>query len=199
MKHLEPITTTDWRQSRLWEIYLPLAAAAVPATLFALLGLVTKDFAKPQAEIPLAVVLLMILLQGTGVAAMAIVSLIRLNAGYQRIPRDPDGRPAIWRKLAVQLSVGCLLVFDVLTNLAAALAGASFLLLLAIPAFLAYLVISRLALGGRPAEHDLTKGEPAPIRSAPVPLLHFWCGLNGLARRSQNLCRKMESDSCGIQ
>ena len=41
--------------------------------------------------------------------------------------------------------------------LAAALVGASPFLLLAIPAFLAYVVIGRLALSGRPAEHELTK------------------------------------------
>ena len=140
------ITNADVRNSKLWEIYIPLAAAGVPSGLFILLGLVTKDFAQPDAEIPFRVVLLMITPQTAGIIAMAWVMLIRLDAAYERLSLSTTGRPALWRRLTVQLSIGCLLLFDVLTHLAAAFAGAAPLLLIAIPAFLAYLIIGRLAL-----------------------------------------------------
>ena len=142
------ITNVDVRNSKLWEIYIPLAAAVIPSGLFILLGLVTKDFAQPDAKIPFRVVMLMITLQITGITAMAWVILMRLDAAYERLSLSTTGRPAPWRRLAVQLSIGCLLLFDVLTYFATAFAGAAPLLLIAIPAFLAYLIIGRTALLG---------------------------------------------------
>jgi hypothetical protein len=90
------ITNVDVRNSKLWEIYIPLAAAVIPSGLFILLGLVTKDFAQPDAKIPFRVVMLMITLQITGITAMAWVILMRLDAAYERLSLSIFVRDGNW-------------------------------------------------------------------------------------------------------
>ena len=134
------------RRSSLWEIYIPFTAATVPAAIFALLGLVNRGLARPGAEASLGVVIAMVALQLCGIVAMAIVILMRFEFASQQLLQSTHGSPPGWRKLLLVLSILFLLLFDVLTNVAAAFAGAGFLLVLAVPVFGAYVACGRLAL-----------------------------------------------------
>jgi hypothetical protein len=131
--------------SRIGEIYLPFTVAALPAGLFMLLGFVAKGLDKPAAEPSLLVIVTMLLVQTLGMTAMAFVFLIRLDLGLRSLMYRAKGHPSIWRTLTLKLSFAFLLIFDILTNVAAAFAGAGFLFIAAIPIFLAYLAFNRLA------------------------------------------------------
>ncbi len=134
-----------FRLSKLWDIYIPITIAAVPAGIFALLGLVTEGLDKPGAQPSTWVIVTMIALQPLGIIAMAFVILMRFEFGLQQLSHRTNGHPPVWRKLVLMLSIMCILLFDILTNVAAAFAGAGPLLVLAIPAFVAYLLCIRLA------------------------------------------------------
>ena len=134
-----------FRVSKYWDIYIPIAIAAVPAALFALLGLLTKGLDKPAANVEVWVVIPMIVLQTLGIIAMAIVILIRVDVGRKQLLIRTGGSPAVWRKVALALSILFILLFDVVTNVAAAFAGAGPLLVIAVPAFAAYLLCLRVA------------------------------------------------------
>ena len=133
-----------FRISRLWDIYIPFTVAVVPAGIFSLIGLITHGLDKPGAKIPTWVIIAMLVLQTLGIIAMAIVILVRFEFGLRQLQICTNGHPPVWRKLALILSIFCILLFDVLTNVAAAFAGAAPLLLGAIPAFFAYIVCIRV-------------------------------------------------------
>jgi hypothetical protein len=144
------------RRSRPWEIYIPFSAAAVPAGIFALLGFVTNGLDKPEASPPFWLLVLMVCLQLAGMIAMAVVILTRMDVASKQLSEYTHGRPPAWRRFALLLSIGCLLLFDILTNISVAFAGAGPLLVAAIPAFLAYFFCGRIALAGLrrdPPEH----------------------------------------------
>lgn len=136
------------RNSMLWEIYLPVVAAAVPAGLFALLGWITKGLDKPGVAMPIWVIVAMIVVQTLGIISMAMVILVKSDLGFRKLMACTSGRPHFWRKSALRLSIVCLLVFDILTNVSAAFAGAGFLFAVAVPVFVAYIVCDRIALAG---------------------------------------------------
>ncbi len=146
--HDEQSKPTNVASSILWEIYIPFLAAAVPAGIFALLGLAQRGLDQPNAEVPDWKLAIISALQVLGMIAMAVVILVRFDHASRELSNYAQGQPAVWRKLALVISIGWLLVFDVLTNLAASLAGAQLLLVLAIPAFLGYLACGRVALMG---------------------------------------------------
>lgn len=130
------------------EILIPMIVAAVPAMLFLLLGLITQGMDVPGAKIPLGKVLLMIVVQTVGIVSMAVVVLIRFGIGSEMLRILSNGQPKLWRKCALISSIVCLLLFDISTNVAAAFAGAGFLLTGAIPAFFAYVFCNRIAFKG---------------------------------------------------
>lgn len=134
--------------SILWEIYLPIVAAAVPAGLFALLGWIAKGMDKPGVVMPIWVIVAMIAVQTLGMISMAFVILLKSDLGFRKLMASTNGRPHFWRKSALTLSIACLLMFDILTNVSAAFAGAGFLFAVAVPVFVAYIVCDRIAFAG---------------------------------------------------
>ena len=134
-----------FRLSKFWDIYIPITIAAVPAGMFTLLGLVTNGLDKPGAKAATWLIVTMIVLQTLGIIAMAIVILLRFEIGRQQLSLRTNDNPPVWRKLILFLSIVFILLFDILTNVAAAFAGAGPLLVLAVPAFVAYLLCIRVA------------------------------------------------------
>ena len=134
-----------FRLSKVWDIYIPLTIAVVPAGIFLLLGLVTDGLDEPNAKPATWVIVAMAVLQTLGIVAMAVVILIRYEVGLQQLLIRTNGRPPLWRKLVLRLAIVFILLFDIFTNLAAAIAGAGPLVFLAIPAFVAYLFCVRVA------------------------------------------------------
>ena len=138
----------DDQQSTLWEILIPLAAAAVPATAFWVLGFITPRVAKQGDDAPGWVVVSMVCLEMFGIVAMAVVLLGRYDFGSKRLSGRTNGNPPAWRRTTLVLAMAMLLLYDTTVNLAAAFAGGGVLLVLGIPAFFAYLALGRLSLIG---------------------------------------------------
>jgi len=134
-----------FRLSKLWDIYIPITIATVPAAIFKLLGLITRGLDNPGAQPSTLLIVAMIAVQTLGIIAMAFVILIRFEFGLQQLSILTNGHPPIWRKLVLLTSIVCILLFDLLTNVAAAFAGAGPLLVGAFPAFVAYLLCIRIA------------------------------------------------------
>ena len=137
--------------SNVRDFYVPFSAAAVPAAIFALLRVFTTGLAKPgPGPQPLGLVITICFLEVAGVVAMAVVVLNRIDFAFSQLLEYTNGQPPIWRRTLLLMSIAFLLLFDVLTNVAAALAGASFLIVGAIPAFVLYLICARTAIWGLP-------------------------------------------------
>jgi hypothetical protein len=145
---LQSSASAAYRHSSFWDISVPIAAAAVPAGSFALLGLFTSGFDKPGAEPPLYLIVVWIGLEVIGMIAMAVVILSRCEFVFKLLSSYTSGNPSAWRKQLLILSISCLLLFDVLTNVSVAFSGAGFLLVCAIPTFLTYYVCYRVAFVG---------------------------------------------------
>jgi hypothetical protein len=137
-----------------WDVVTPIIIAAIPLAAFRLLGLITHGLDKPDAAPPPAVIAAMIAIQTIGIVAMAFVVLGRLEAAFSRLNAQTNRQPAAWRRLAVILSIACLLLTDILANVAAAFAGAGFLLIAAVPTFLASLACKGIAFAGIPGGQD---------------------------------------------
>lgn len=137
-----------------WDVLIPIIIAAIPLAAFRLLGLITRGLDKPDAAPPAAVIAAMIATQTIGIVAMAFVVLGRLEAAFSRLNAQANRQPAAWRRLAVILSVACLLLTDILANVAAAFAGARFLLVAAVPVFLASLACKGIAFASIPVGQD---------------------------------------------
>ena len=121
---------------------------------FGLLELITHGLDKPDAAPPPAVIAAMIAIETIGIVAMAFVLLGRLEAAFSRLNAQTNRQPVAWRRLAVILSIACLLLTDILANVAAAFAGAGFLLIAAVPTFLASLACKGIAFAGIPGGQD---------------------------------------------
>lgn len=132
----------------LGEVYIPIVAAAVPAGLFALLGFITSGLDRPNAAPPIWIVVAMIAVQTLGILSMAVVILFRYEIGFRRLMVAAGGKPHFWRKSALTVSIASLLMFDILANVSSAFAGAGFLVVAAVPAFLTYFAFNRLAFAG---------------------------------------------------
>lgn len=153
-----PSTPETLVHSTFWDIYIPMAIVAIPAVIFKLLGLVTDGMDKPGAVAPIRVIVAMVALETLGIAAMAYVILMRFEGAFRQLSFVTNGQPPVWRRLALLLSIACLLLCDVLTNVSAAFAGAEFLLVAAVPAFSAYIVCKRVAFANLTGiQHDTGK------------------------------------------
>lgn len=137
-----------FRLSPMWDFCVPFSVAAIPAGLFTLLGFVTKGLDKPGAELTTLVLIAIFILQTLGIVAMAFVILMRLELGFRQLSLRTNGNPAIWRKNILFLSIIFILLFDVLTNVAAGFAGAGPILFLAGPLFIGYILCVRIAFAG---------------------------------------------------
>ena len=136
---------TAFRISRLWDIYVPLMIGVLPAGIFALLGLVTKGMGKPGVEPPTWATVMMAVLQTLGIIAMAVVILKRFDSAMRQLSLSTHGHPAVWRKCVLFPSIVWILLFELLTNVAAAFAGAEQFFVAAIPAFVGYIICRRIA------------------------------------------------------
>ena len=142
------LSPEPFRLSPTWDFGIPFSIAAIPAGLFKLLGFVTEGLDKPGAEPSTWVLIVMMILQTLGIIAMAFVILMRFEHGFLQLALRTNGSPAIWRKLILFLSIVFVLLFDILTNVAAAFAGAGPLLVLAGPIFIGYIFCVRIAFAG---------------------------------------------------
>lgn len=143
---LESANSPDrYRFSPAWDLCVPFSIAAIPAILFTLLGFVTQGLDKPGVQAALWVIVVMLVLQTLGIIAMAVVILMRFGIAFQQLALRTSGRPASWRKGTLLCAIVLILLFDILTNVSAAFAGAGTLLIPAAAAFLGYLFCIRLA------------------------------------------------------
>lgn len=131
--------------STLWDIYIPMVIVAVPSGAFKLLRWVAGGLDQPGAIVPIPVAVAMAVLETIGIVAMAIVILTRFEDAFKKLSFLTNGQPPAWRRLALLLSIVCLLLSDILTNMSAAFAGAGFFLVVAVPAFIIYIVCKRVA------------------------------------------------------
>lgn len=130
------------------EISTPLLTAAIPAGLFRLLGLITSGFDQPGMKMPTWIVSSMLAIQNLGMISMAIVILVRFDHGSRKLMFLTLGRPQAWQRYTLFLSIASLLLFELFTSLSTAFAGAEFFLVLAAPAFIAYMAFNRVAFSG---------------------------------------------------
>ena len=147
--------------TRLGEVYIPLIVAAIPGILFQVQRLIVAGLDKPVARISLLATVLLITFEVLGIVSMAVVLLWRYGVGSSRLLELTVGKPPAWRKCFLTLSMACLLLFDVTTNIVAAFGGGKILLWIAVPAFAAYLICNRIAFRGLFREQ--------PSESHPVP------------------------------
>ena len=136
-----------FRLSKLWDIYIPITIAVVPASIFRFLGLVALLWAKPGAQLSAWVIAVMVAFQVIGMIAMGVVVLMRFDFAKQQLSLRTNGCPPIWRKLVLMLSMGFILIVDILAN-TAALPGCGPVVGFAIPPFLMYLLCIRVAFVG---------------------------------------------------
>lgn len=134
--------------TRLGEVYILLIVAAIPGILFQIQGFIVAGLDKPGARISLLVKVSLITFEVLGIVAMAVVFLWRFGVGSSRLTELTMEKPAVWRKCFLTLSMACLLLFDVITNVIAAFGGGKILLWIAVPAFAGYLMCNRIAFGG---------------------------------------------------
>jgi uncharacterized membrane protein YidH (DUF202 family) len=133
-----------------WDVVIPIILAAIPLAAFRLLGLATQGLDKPEATLPRFVIAAMLVLQTIGIVAMAVLVFWRLGTGLSQLNARTNCQPAAWRRVAVILSVVCLLLTDILANVGAGFAGAGFLLMASVPTFLASLACKGIAFAGIP-------------------------------------------------
>ena len=133
-----------------WDVVIPIILAAIPLAAFRLLGLVTQGLDRPEATLPSLVIAAMLVLQTIGIVAMAVLVFWRMGTVFSQLNARTNCQPAAWRRLAVILSVVCLLLTDILANVAAGFAGAGFLWMAAVPIFLASLACKNIAFVGIP-------------------------------------------------
>jgi hypothetical protein len=135
-----------FRLSAKWDMYIPFTITAIPACLFALLGLVFKCALNgPAGQPSIWFVNMIVVIQTLGIIAMAFVILMRYEIGFQELFTRTNGRPAIWRKLFLLCSIALVLLFDILTNLAVAIPDADLVLVPAALAFIGYIVCVHVA------------------------------------------------------
>lgn len=133
------------RYSTMWDVVVPLVIVAAPPLIFRIHGFFTQGLDKPNASMPVWLIVTVGVLNVSGIIAMAILILTRFEAAFQELSAVTDGRPPRWRKLALVLSVACLLVSDILANVGVAFGGAEFLFAAAMPIFLGYLLLKHFA------------------------------------------------------
>ena len=158
------------RYSMAWDVVIPIVVAAVPVGAFRLLGLLTRGLDEPGATAPPLMIAAMVVLQTIGIVTMAFVLLTRFGQAFSQLHALTDRQPAAWRRCALVLSITCLLLTQILANVGAAFAGAGFLLVAAVPTFLAFLACKGIAFAGlcgdrteagEPRDHSTWNDSPA--------------------------------------
>ena len=139
--------------SRFWDIYLPLGISAIPAGCFKLLRLAADGLDRPGAGIATWQIVVMLVLQTTGIIAMAVVMLIRLEIGMMQLLALCGENPIFWRRLSMLLSMGFLTLFDIFLNVGFGFAGAFPLTAVAAFCYLMYVLGIRLSFCGLSEHH----------------------------------------------
>lgn len=140
------VVSEPFFRSAKWNIYIPLTIATIPACFYVSAGLILDWLLnKPMEQGDAWVHDIIVLLQLAGMFAMAYVILMRYEIGFKELFERTDGRPAVWRKAFLLCSIACILLFDILTNLAAAFPDAGLILVPAPFAFIGYLLCVRIA------------------------------------------------------
>lgn len=135
------------------EIFIPLAAALVPTALFRLVGVLAKGFDKPGIEMPMWIAVAMGIVQTLGIVTMAVVVLWRGEQNSKRLMFLSEGHPRLWRTGSLRLSLVCLFLFDIFSNLMAAFGGTGIFIYVAVPLFITYVIFNLAAFAGlKPTE-----------------------------------------------
>lgn len=93
--------------------------------------------------------------------AMAFVFLMRYDTASGRLSALTHWQPPLWRRLALRLSLGCLLLTEILTNTAATF-RADFLLVAAVSPFFGYLGCRTIAFAGLAEARPEAAATPEP-------------------------------------
>jgi hypothetical protein len=134
--------------SYFWDFALPLSVAGVPMAVFSLIGWLVGGFDQRGREMPGWVIGAMMVLLTAGIVAMAIVAFVRYGLGMVELQSAFPRGPAQWRSLCLFLGVLSLTLFEIIANVGA-MASAGFLLVVATPFYIAYLLLIRIALWRR--------------------------------------------------
>lgn len=134
-----------------WDLVAPIIIAAIPFGAFRLIGLLTRGLDKPEAAAPRMMIAAIVVTQTIGIVALAFLILMRFEQAFGQLHLRSRRRPVAWRRLALRASIACLLLTEILASVAAAFAGAGFLLVAAVPTFLAYLACKGIAFAGLPS------------------------------------------------
>jgi hypothetical protein len=135
------------------EIFIPLAAALVPMALFRLVGVLAKGFDKPGVEMPMWIAVAMGIVQTLGIVTMAVAVLWRGEQKSKRVMFLSEGHPRLWRSYSLRLSLVCLFLFDIVSNLMAAFGGTGIFIYVAVPSFIKYVIFNLATFAGlKPTE-----------------------------------------------
>lgn len=141
-------TTRVFRLALAGDVAIPLGVALIPTGIFVLMGILMRNANQPPAQIPTWLAALVGMLQVTGMIAMAVVVLLRLEATRIRLTLMSQGSPARWRILSMFASIGSLTLFDIMFNVGGLFQGAIFLWYVAFPMFFLYLVMIQITFIG---------------------------------------------------
>jgi len=137
-----------------WSFGVPFMVAIIPAILFRLFGFVGGFLNNAKGDPPLFTIVLMVGLQVLAMVAMAVVFLIRWDYSFRKLSRQSAGRIHVFRRLLLGSSFACLLIFDILANIAAALSGsfiiAAILWMAAVPFFAGFVLGYAFSFYGLP-------------------------------------------------
>lgn len=153
--------------SMMGDVVIPIVIAAVPIGAFRLIGLFTRGLDTPEVTVSPSAIAAIIVLQTVGIVSMAFWILCRFEHDSIHLHARTDRHPPAWRRLALMLSIACLLLTAVLTNLGAAFAGAGLLVIAAVPTLLASLACKGIAFAGlSPGRYESGRSwPPDPRRS----------------------------------
>ena len=129
------------------EIYIPLIAAAITSVLFTLLGFFLRAWEQAGVEPPVWQIVLISVLNLLGFISMAFVILMKYDLGKLALILHSNGQPKLWRRCSLALSIGCLILFDIFSMIAAVFAAWP-VFIVAAPVFVGYIVFNRIAFAG---------------------------------------------------
>ena len=129
------------------EVVLQVIVVVIPVVAFMLMGQIAHGLDKSGKTSPYLFAAIVVL-QTVGIAAMAFAILVRFENAFGQLQALTSPHPPAWRRLALILSIACVLLTDLCANLAVAFDGAGFLFVAVVPMFLIALVCHGVAFAG---------------------------------------------------
>ena len=129
------------------EVVLQVIVVVIPVVAFMLMGLIAHGLDKSGKSSPYLFAAIVVL-QTVGIAAMAFAILVRFKNAFGQLRALTSPHPPAWRRLALMLSIACVLLTDLCANLAVAFDGAGFLFVAGVPMFFIALVCHGVAFAG---------------------------------------------------